>query len=174
MSQFARRLAVVVFPLTALFGAGCGSGSAGRSSEAATQRTTVSILPAASRAALASSPLRMLLLPAAYAPHTIVTTGPAWTALSYRDDVLTISLHATNVTHAVIDPAELARLPPPQATVRGSPARVTLNEQIRSVAWSEHGVEYALEVECSHAFDDSRCTAETFVLDLANRLEATP
>jgi hypothetical protein len=143
----------------------------------ATSPTAPAALPAAvaqlapeSRAALAAAPVAMLVLPAEYAAGSTVMTGEAWAALSYRDDALTISLHATSRAHPVIDDDEVLEVPPPEHTVRGEPARVTINEAIRSVAWQEGGVAYALEVECARPMDDVRCTESEFVLALADEL----
>lgn len=132
-------------------------------------------LPPASRAALEAAPVPMLLLPAEHAAGSLVTSGEHWAALSYRDDALTISIHATDVSHPVVADDELLQLPPPESSVRGEPARVTMNEQIQSVTWSEGGpsgsaVSYVLEVECARPFDDTRCTESDFVLELAERL----
>ncbi|AKF05980.1 hypothetical protein [Sandaracinus amylolyticus] len=128
------------------------------------------LLSPESRAALDQAPFPMLLLPAEYARGTIVTSGESWVALSYRDDALTISLHATNVAHPVVSDDEVVTAPPPDESVRGEPARVTVNELIRSVAWTEGDVAFALEVECARPEDDARCTERGFVLSLADRL----
>jgi hypothetical protein len=127
-------------------------------------------LPAASRAALDAAPVAMLLLPDDRAEASLVTSGEHWAALSYRDAELTISIHATDVSHPVVQDDELLQLPPPGASVRGEPARVTMNEQIQSVTWNEGPVSYVLEVECARPFEDVRCTESGFVLELADRL----
>ncbi|UJR81330.1 hypothetical protein [Sandaracinus amylolyticus] len=123
-----------------------------------------------SQAALEQAPFAMLLLPAEYTRGTIITSGERWAALSYRDDALTISLHATNLAHPVVSDDEVVTAPPPDESVRGEPARVTLNEQIRSVAWTDGEIAFALEVECASPEDDTRCTERDFVLSLADRL----
>lgn len=131
-------------------------------------------LPAVSRAALDSSPVPMLVPPASYAPRTIVTSGEQWAAFSYHDGELTISLHATGRSHPVIGDEELLEIPPADQSVRGEPARMTVNELIRSVAWEENGVAYALEVECARPEHDPRCTEPEFLFDLAETLVAAP
>ena len=134
----------------------------------------IALLAPEARAALAASPVPMLVLPADRARATTILTGEHWTALHFRDDALTISLHATDVSHPVVGDDEVAHLPPPPDTVRGRPARVLFNEQIRSVAWEEGPVSYALEVECAQPFEDTRCTEPDFVLELADALVAAP
>lgn len=124
------------------------------------------------RAELARAPFPMLLLPREYAAATRITTGERWAALAWRDDALTISLHATDHARPVVSDDEVVTAPPPDDSVRGEPARVMLNEQIRSVAWIEDGVAYALEVECARPMDDARCTEPDFALALAERLVA--
>lgn len=123
------------------------------------------------RLTLEGSPIRrVLVLPERFAAETFVTAGPAWYALSYHHEGLTVSLHATDRVHAELDPQELERIGPPSETVRGEPARTTLNEQIRAVTWTEDGVAFALEVECFHALSDTRCTEPYWALDLADEL----
>ena len=134
----------------------------------------IALLAPEARAALAASPVPMLVLPADRARATTILTGERWAALHFRDDALTISLHATDVSHPVVGDDEVAHLPPPPDTVRGRPARVLFNEQIRSVAWEEGPVSYALEVECARPFEDTRCTEPDFVLELADALVAAP
>ncbi|MCC7539060.1 MAG: hypothetical protein IT379_22740, partial [Deltaproteobacteria bacterium] len=132
-----------------------------------------SAMSSASRDVVANAPVRFLLLPRPWARDVIATSGPRWSALSVRDGELTLSLHGTDATHHVLDPHETRRAQP-RHTVRGVPARVTVNEGIRSVAWSERGVHWALEVECFHNATDTRCTEEAFILDVAARLEEPP
>lgn len=146
---------------------------------AAAPPDAIALLAPEARAALAASPVPMLVLPADRARATTVLTGERsagerWAALHFRDEALTISLHATDVSHPVVGDDEVAHLPPPPDTVRGRPARVLFNEQIRSVAWEEGPVSYALEVECARPFDDTRCTEPDFVLELADALVAAP
>ncbi len=130
----------------------------------------LTLLSPDSRGALEAAPVPMLLLPAEHAPSSIVTSGEHWAALSARSSDLTLSLHATDVAHPVVTDDERVQLPPPEASVRGEPARVTINEQIRSVTWNEGVVSYVLEVECAQPFEDRRCTEPDFALELAQRL----
>ena len=102
------------------------------------------------------------------APDAIVTGGPRFHAVSLRRDELTLSIHASDVVHA--PPEEGAEDSPPQYVVRGTDARLTVNEGIKSVAWSEGGAFYALEVECYRPFEDPRCTDDAFVLAQAESL----
>ena len=134
----------------------------------------VAALPAASAAALASSPVAMLVLPEPYAAGSVVTSGPHWAALSFQGDGVTVSLHATDVSHDVLTAEELARLPAPEASVRGRPARIAVNELIRSVSWDEGPVSYSLEVECARPAEDRRCTEDRFLLELGAQLVEVP
>jgi hypothetical protein len=116
----------------------------------------------------------MVLLPERYAARSVVMVEPAWAAVSYRDDELAISIHASAESQAVLSPEEVAAIPPAADRVRGVEARVTLNEQIRGVSWTEGEVAYSLEVECSRPMEDVRCTETAFVLQLANELVPAP
>lgn len=128
-------------------------------------------LPQASRSAAIASPIPVLLLPEEHNARSIVTSGRGFYAISARDGEITISLHATDIVHA---PGDGLHRDDRQHTVRGRPARVLVNEGIRSVAWEEGAVSYALEVECFHPFEDPRCTEDTFVVELANGLVEVP
>lgn len=132
----------------------------------------VAALNVQSRTALERSPVPMLVLPASYANGTLVMTGERWTALSYRDDQLTISLHVTNYWHEQLEDGEQLYQPTPQTTVRGQPAYQTVNEAIRSLAWNEGESAYALEVECAAPETDTRCTESEFIATLAESLIA--
>jgi hypothetical protein len=127
-------------------------------------------LSAEARQTVLGSSVRPLLLPREHAAASLITAGPRWVAISARGEGITLSLHATDHHHSVVGDEELAQVPPPSATVRGEAARVTSNEGIRSVAWMEQGVAYALEVECERPFEDTRCTEDAFLLELADRL----
>ena len=126
------------------------------------------------RQVVQSAHVPFLLLPEPFASVAVATSGDHFSALSARVDELTVSLHGTDVTHdaaLTLDEVQRAR---PSSTVRGVPARVLENEGIRSVAWNERGVDWALEVECYEPETDVRCTEDAFVLDLAGRLSEVP
>jgi hypothetical protein len=135
------------------------------SSEAARQ------LDARSREALARAPFPVLLFPARLRSQVMTAEGEPWAAVTATDDGLHLSLHGTDREHPVLRDEEVATLPSPSTMVRGGPAWVTLNEQIRSVAWHEGAVAWSLEVECDRPMDDPRCTEEELVLRLAEALE---
>lgn len=141
---------------------------------ATTPTAAIALLTPEARAALAAAPVPMLMLPDHRARASTFLVGDRWASFHYRDAELTISLHATDLSHPVVADDEIAHLPPPPDTVRGRPARVLLNEQIRSVAWEQGPVSYALDVECARPFDDTRCTEPEFVLELADALIAAP
>ncbi|UJR79542.1 hypothetical protein [Sandaracinus amylolyticus] len=130
----------------------------------------VATLPAGSREELARSPLPMLVLPAAYAARSTVMAGERWCAISYRDEEIAIALEGSNRGHAQLSPEELQGLPAPRASVRGQPARETINEGIRSLAWMEGDVAYSIEIECSRPSSDTRCTESAFLSELASGL----
>ena len=128
-------------------------------------------LDARSREALARAPFPVLLFPARLQSQVITAEGEPWAAVTATDDGLHLSLHGTDREHPVLRDDEVATLPSPSTFVRGSPAWVTLNEQIRSASWHEGTVAWSLEVECDRPMDDPRCTEEDFVLRLAETLE---
>lgn len=166
----------------ALLLAGCGSsepdpaeahlvqGSAERPAARA-PGAAAAALDAESRAALARVPFRVLLLPARWAPRVMSVEGQRWVAQAAHEDGVHLSLHGTDVAHPDLRDDEVANLPTPTTLVRGVPAWITLNEQVRSAAWNEGAVAWSLEVECERPFEDARCTEEEFVRTLAEALE---
>lgn len=131
----------------------------------------VTALDPGSREALARASFPVLLFPARYRSQVITAEGEPWAAVNTTDDGVHLSLHGTSREHPVLRDEEVANLPTPTTLVRGSPAWVTLNEQIRSAAWHEGAIAWSLEVECDRPFEDTRCTEEDFVLRLAESLE---
>ncbi len=157
--------------LTAVACEGAPEGSVSQPLGAVTPAAEVLGLSAQSRTALEGAPMaRVLVLPERFAAESFVTSGPRWYAISWHEDGLTVSLHATDNVHAELSPQELERIVPAFEEVRGQPARTTLNEQIRAVTWTEDGVAFSLEVECYNAFTDRRCTDPFWALDLADEL----
>jgi hypothetical protein len=128
-------------------------------------------LPADSRTELAASPLRMLVLPAAYAASSVVMVGEHWCAVARSGDGMTITIHATDHFR---DPPEGAEVDldgiVPTATVRGIPAWESDNDAIHGISWTEADVAYALEVECEDPLGDVRCTGAAFIEELASGL----
>lgn len=130
-------------------------------------RHALSALSAESRAAVAQSPLPVLLFgDAASASASTVTTGPAWYAISARVGERTLSLHVVRE-----EPSPSRAAPEGHSErVRGVPGMFLFNEGVRSVTWSERGATYALEVECGRPFEDDACTHRTFIAGLAESL----
>ncbi len=157
--------------------AGCGTAAGTEPAllesheERAASSSLVTALDGTSREALARASFPVLLFPARYRSQVITAEGEPWAAVNARDDGLHLSLHGTSREHPVLRDEEVANLPTPSTLVRGSPAWITLNEQIRSAAWHEGAIAWSLEVECDRPFEDTRCTEEDFVLRLAESLE---
>ncbi len=128
-------------------------------------------LDARSRRALANAPVAALLLPEGWNERSTVTSGRGFYAVSARDGEISVYLHATDVVHHGGDGREA---PAPEHEVRGVPARILVNEGIRSVTWERGGTSYVLEVECFRPFEDERCTEDAFLCDLAERLVEVP
>ncbi len=161
--------------------AGCGTAGQdpaeatlleGRAPTASVQSDALEALDASSRAVVQRTPFPVLLLPARWAPQVMGQEGQRWIAQAAHQDGLHVSLHGSDVSHPDLRDEEVANLATPTTLVRGVPAWVTLNEQIRSVAWNEGRVAWSLEVECDRPFDDARCTEDRFVRTLAETLEA--
>lgn len=131
-------------------------------------------LSAEARANVEQAALPFLLFPEEYAAATVAMSGEHFAALSARGEGITLSLHGTDVSHRVLSDEELAQALPPSHSVRGVPARILVNEAIRSAAWAELGLEWALEVECADPEGDTRCTEDEFILDLAERMVVAP
>jgi len=129
-------------------------------------------LDAESRAALERAAFPVLLFPARWTSQVMSIEGQRWVAVAAHDDGLHVSLHGSDVAHPDLREDEVANIPTPTTLVRGSPAWITLNEQIRSAAWHEGAVAWSLEVECDRPFEDTRCTEDEFVRALAETLES--
>jgi len=124
------------------------------------------------RVRLAAAPVRVLFpRDRQLAEKAIVTVGDNWYALSIPLGDHSLFLQGTDASAAEPAPPDVPARPRPHR-VRGVPARILVNEQIRSVAWAEQGVEYALEVECERAFDDARCTESAYLIGNAEALVA--
>ena len=74
----------------------------------------------------------------------LVHVGPSWTVFEGHNDDVHLNLSASTLARRYPN----MRGVKPTDTVRGVPAIVTQNEKIWSVSWIEHGVAYALELEC--------------------------
>ena len=130
----------------------------------------VAALGQESQASLTRSRVPMYVLPSEYAQGTLVMDGEQWSALSFHDDQLTISLHATGTWHDQVTDDELATIGEPNARVGTHQAWMTINEGIRALSWNEGDVAYVLDVECSQPEQDVRCTEGAFLTALAARL----
>lgn len=157
---------------------GCGT-RAGSSNEAtllegrsnSSAASVLEVLDGESRSALARAPFAVLVFPQPWR-STVMSgaEGERWVAVRAEGDGVRLSLHGTDVAHADLSEEEVARIPTPSTRVRGGPAWLTLNEQIRSVAFHEGPVAWSLEVECDRPFEDPRCTGTEFALALAESL----
>ena len=169
--------ALVVASLSILVGCGSAVGSepallkSSEQPETPASSSLVTSLDDVSREALARASFPVLLFPARYRSQVITAEGEPWAAVNATDDGLHLSLHGTSREHPVLRDEEIANLPTPRTMVRGGPAWVTLNEQIRGASWHEGAIAWSLEVECDRPFEDTRCTEEDFVLRLAESLE---
>jgi hypothetical protein len=130
-------------------------------------------LPAETQAAIAKTPLPVLWPQTQLSDVTFVGERAFYSVSGHVDDTLasgersraTIQVHAARelVTHAEFPAFQ------PNARVRGLGALFTINEDIATVTWLEHGVSYAVDVECSNA-KDTRCQGDAFVRSVADSL----
>lgn len=120
-----------------------------------------------SRAAVAESPVKVLLFGGERNERSTVMAARGYYAIHAREGEVTLSLHATDIVHHAGDGVEA---PEPDDEVRGHPALILVNEGIRSVTWQEDGTSYVVEVECYRPFEDERCTESAFVLEVAQQL----
>ncbi|MEX1364400.1 MAG: hypothetical protein AB1Z98_14835 [Nannocystaceae bacterium] len=119
-----------------------------------------------SRAAVDGAPVPVLLPAEDFALEELrVMSGPEWAATWGRGDAFTVSLHASRMARVLPG----VKPQPGPWTVRDRDAFVTRNEGIWSVSWIEHGVAYALELECAPP-DGPPCDDETALLQLAEQL----
>lgn len=169
--------------LLLLFGVPAGCGSAPEHTEGALHEaqpsapdhevtSALAALDPASRQALARAPFPVLVFPSRYASRVLSAEGEPWAAVSAEGEGLHLSLHGTSFARPVLRDEEVAALPTPTTFVRGGPAWITINEQIRSAAWHEGAIAWDLEIECDRPMDDTRCTDDTFVRQLAESLVA--
>jgi len=147
--------------------AGC-QGDAPGTQQALSGAPALDELDDASRQAVLSSPVPVLLLPEGWGPRSTVTSGRGFYAVSARDGELAVSIHASDVVHHAGDGMQAPE--PREHTVRGRPARVLVNDGIRSVTWDEGRTSYVVEVECYRTLEDPRCTEAAFVVALAESL----
>jgi hypothetical protein len=127
-------------------------------------------LPEPQRARLAASPVPVLVpRDAALLANAELVVKPTFFALATKtaDRTLTVSLSATTVVH---QRPGLPRAEGDQRVRGDRPAWITENEAIRSVTWSENGVSYVLELECSAPATDARCADDSALRALAESL----
>lgn len=94
---------------------------------------------------LSSSPAPVLVPErGGWAQLGMLHIGPSWTVFEAHEDDVHLNLSASTLSRRYpnMRGVELTD------TVRGQPAIVTQNERIWSASWIEHGVAYALELEC--------------------------
>jgi hypothetical protein len=140
-------------------------------SEASIDRAARGALTAEGREALPRAPVPVLLPrdPQLLARGVLIVE-PNWYSFSSdsvddRGAKYHVVVAATRVAH--VHP----EVPPARGPVRlrGRDAFVTRNEGIPSATWSEHGVDYTVDVECGSP-TDARCTADAFLRDLTESL----
>lgn len=127
----------------------------------------------ASRQALSRAPIATLFFGTeSDGRRALITAGPHFYAVSLHRAGHTLALHGVDQIHASVEDEDDAEGAPPSsnATVRGRPATVLVNEAIRSVAWEEDGAYWSLEVECDAPFEDARCTEDDYLLAEAEAL----
>ncbi len=150
---------------------GCtGSPNPGSGTTAASALSALEALPAEGQQVIRDTELPVLLFPAIHGPQTQAMVGPHFLALNTPAGEVTLMLHIGNVVHHALP--EGATVPPAPLTVRGRPARTTVNDGIRSLTWAERGAHFSLEIECHHLpLEDPRCMETDFILELAAQLE---
>ena len=128
--------------------------------------TTYAALDDASKAAVDAAPVPVLVPALDVAlDQRRVMQGPEWAAFWGQREGVTVSLHASRMARVL---PGVRPLPGPQ-TVREQEAFVSRNEGIWSASWIEHGVAYALELECAPP-DAPPCDDETALLEIAEGL----
>lgn len=117
------------------------------------------------RVAIEAAPLPVMLPTEVPLGSAALTQGEHWWALWLQHDGLTITLHASGMArvHPHLRGAALPH------TVRGTEGLVTQNESVWSAAWVEHGVAYALEIECADPRMDA-CRDDARVREIAESL----
>jgi len=75
------------------------------------------------------------------------------------------TVHATKLAHEYPG-AKLAEATVP---MRGTKGYITINEGIRVASWSENGVAYSVDIECTRE-DDIQCSEEAHILNVVNNL----
>ncbi|MCS6857899.1 MAG: hypothetical protein NZM37_09320 [Sandaracinaceae bacterium] len=127
-------------------------------------------LDEASRQALRQLTFPVLLFPSSYRFQVLATDGQPWVVVRAEGDGVFAVLHGSVLAYDALDAEERAQLPPPSHVVRGQPARLTTNEGIITIAWTEGGVSWSLDLECARPAVDPRCNDNRFILDLAEQL----
>ncbi|MBI2389541.1 MAG: hypothetical protein HYV09_08085 [Deltaproteobacteria bacterium] len=132
----------------------------------APDQEALGLLDADSRAAAARSPVPVLV-PKRKELLAVgkVMSDEHWFAFSATHDGMTVSVHATRIEYKYDD------IPPAKGkqVVRGVPGFVSRNEGIWNAAWREHGISYAVDLEC-HEPTDARCATDAPILELTSDL----
>lgn len=126
----------------------------------------LSALDAESKAAVARSPVPVLVpnRPELLAVGKVMAEEH-WFAFHASKDGVTVHVQGTRIVHKHDDVAPAKG----NDTLRGVPAFVTRNEAIWTGSWREHGISYALDVECGEP-SDARCATDAILRDLARDL----
>lgn len=91
-----------------------------------------------------------------------VTTGPHWYAVSLDGEAHDVYVSGTRLEFEVPS----VKLP----AERAEDFRITRNELIASLAFNAWGAAYVIEVECARPSEDTRCTEDDYIVELANDL----
>lgn len=75
------------------------------------------------------------------------------------------TVHATKLAHEYPG-TKLAEATVP---MRGTKGYITINEGIRVASWSENGVAYSVDIECTRE-DDVQCSHEAHIIGVVNNL----
>lgn len=128
-------------------------------------RAALAALAPDARQAVTRATMPVLALADARFATQAFVVEPAFYAQSAKANGLTIAIQGTKPSVRVDGvPATTG-----DRRVRGGAGFVSENEGIRTATFVENGIAYAVDVECERR-DDTRCTEDTFVLEIASAL----
>lgn len=115
---------------------------------------------------LASVPL---LLPkdAAYVEAAILTAGETWAAASMSIEGHTVVIQGTRQSFEVPGLTDQQKEP---VMINPHGHELTRTKGIVGLSFKAFGVAYMLDIECSRPMEDTRCTEDAFILELAESL----
>lgn len=121
--------------------------------------------PTHAAALLGEAPVPVLAPTNLHASTPTFLVGPEYYALTLHLDGVTVAIQGTRAAHHYEEIAPVTG----NRALRGEHGFVTTNEGIRTTSWTENGASYSVDVECADPAE-SRCSSETFVLDLVEQL----